>query len=231
MKSIKTGLVSNRAAEVLLEELLKLEDGECLGYESDLSQRLGISTPTLRQATKLLEYQQLLTIKRGRGGGYYARKPTTEGVVHLAAIVLRANQASSLQTLNTLRMLSFETTRIACSSRNAAAREKLLAMSQPLEELPDMDEFLQGELAFDHHLASMSEDPVLCLFSDIELAFSKVQREVKIFRLPGRRKKFLVLRAELSEAIIRRDTEAAASVNHRRFMLLERWIKADTKTA
>jgi GntR family transcriptional repressor for pyruvate dehydrogenase complex len=230
LKSIKKETVSTQAAELLLEELLQCEDGELLGFETDLSERLGISTPTLRQATKLLEYQQLLVIKRGRGGGYYARKPSTDGVANLAAIVLRANKASVFQVLNTLRMISAETTRLACNCRNEAdlnALRELQVVAQ--ENLSDSDTFLEAELKFDHLLASMPNDPVLTLFTDIALNYSKVQREVKVFRLPRRRKKFQTLRTELIDAILAGDAASAATLHQQRFELLELWLKTDLR--
>lgn len=231
LKTINKETVSTQAAELLLEELLQCEDGELLGFETDLSERLGISTPTLRQATKLLEYQQLLVIKRGRGGGYYARKPNTDGVANLAAVVLRANKASVSQVLNSLRMISAETTRLACDCRNEAdlnALRELKFVEQ--STLTDSDGFLEAELKFDHLLASMSDDPVLCLFTDIALNFSKVQREVTIFRLPHRRKKFQALRNDLIDAILAGDANSAAISNQLRFELLDLWIKSDIRS-
>lgn len=52
-----------------------LADGEQLPGESDLAGQLGVSTVTLREALMALRQQELVSTRRGRGGGTVVRAP------------------------------------------------------------------------------------------------------------------------------------------------------------
>src|SRR5690606_4084804 len=64
-----------------------------LGSEEQLIRLLDVSRPTFRQAARLLEHEQLLTIRRGPGGGFFTRRPSADAVVHLASICLVAQRS------------------------------------------------------------------------------------------------------------------------------------------
>src|SRR3546814_4941537 len=80
------------AASILREEILRdIKDDEwLLGSEDEVMRSLEVSRPTLRQALRLLEQEQLVSVRRGVGGGLFARRPTEEGVTHTASVYLRA---------------------------------------------------------------------------------------------------------------------------------------------
>ena len=56
-----------------------------VGSEADIASEFGVSLPTLRQAARMLEYEELLTIKPGKGGGYFTRRPTIETAMKSAS--------------------------------------------------------------------------------------------------------------------------------------------------
>jgi DNA-binding FadR family transcriptional regulator len=60
-------------------ELGLLADGEQLPCESDLAGQLGVSTVTLREALMALRQQNLVTTRRGRGGGSFVSLPEVPG--------------------------------------------------------------------------------------------------------------------------------------------------------
>lgn len=62
-----------------------MEEAIYLGSEADLATEVGVSLPTLRQAARMLEYEELLTIKPGKGGGYFTRRPTIETAMKSAS--------------------------------------------------------------------------------------------------------------------------------------------------
>ena len=82
---------------MLREEILSYEGPEetwPLGSEEEMCQALGVSRPTLRQAARLLEEEQLLVVRRGINGGIFGRRPTVEAVSRIASVFLRSEKTS-----------------------------------------------------------------------------------------------------------------------------------------
>lgn len=73
---------------------LALAPGDYLGSEESLTQKLGITGPTLRQAIRLLEHEGVIGVKRGVGGGYFANRPDAKTTSRVAAAYLRSNMQS-----------------------------------------------------------------------------------------------------------------------------------------
>ena len=73
---VKQSSTADRVAIILRERILSSEENTYMGSEAGLSAEVGVSLPTLRQAARMLEYEELLTIKPGKGGGYFTRRPT-----------------------------------------------------------------------------------------------------------------------------------------------------------
>src|SRR5579875_2092955 len=80
-----------RATTVLRNDLLRIDaDGVFVGSEDTLQARLGVSRPTLRQVARILESEQLLTVRRGVTGGFFSRKPSAQVVADMASVYLRS---------------------------------------------------------------------------------------------------------------------------------------------
>lgn len=62
--------------------------------EPELTAQLRISRETLREALRILESQQLLEIKRGRGGGAVVRRPGLDGVARYVALLLQLRKTT-----------------------------------------------------------------------------------------------------------------------------------------
>ena len=81
----------SEVVQVLREKALKqLEGDPFLGSEESLLIELGTSIPTLRQAVRILQHEQLITTKPGKGGGYFATLPDEEAVVQMSRVYLQA---------------------------------------------------------------------------------------------------------------------------------------------
>src|SRR5690606_6477873 len=83
------------------------------------------SRPTLRQAARVLESEQLLAVRRGIGGGYYARQPSMDAVGRAAASFLKSRGAGLHHMLQTARALMRGIATTAAASDDAAARADL----------------------------------------------------------------------------------------------------------
>jgi DNA-binding FadR family transcriptional regulator len=76
---------ADRVANLLREHIVAVPAGEYLGSEGELAKEIGVSLPTLRQSARMLEHEQLLTIKPGKGGGYFTRRPSIDTAIRAAS--------------------------------------------------------------------------------------------------------------------------------------------------
>src|SRR6202167_5772713 len=83
-----------KAAELVAGDLRRqiirgeLAQGDALPTESDLMVRFGVSRPTLREAFRVLESENLIAIRRGARGGARVQPPGREVAARYAAFTL-----------------------------------------------------------------------------------------------------------------------------------------------
>jgi GntR family transcriptional repressor for pyruvate dehydrogenase complex len=87
-----------KAAELVAEALRarilrrQLLPGDRLPAESALMEQFGVSRPTLREALRLLEAQELLEVRRGARGGGVVRQPSTRPAIEAITLWLLLSQ-------------------------------------------------------------------------------------------------------------------------------------------
>ncbi|MFN8033337.1 MAG: GntR family transcriptional regulator [Mycobacterium sp.] len=88
--------VSHLLAADLRRQILsgELEADQQLPPEPELIARLQISRDTLREALRILESQQLLEVKRGRGGGAVVRRPGLQAAARYVALLLQLRRTT-----------------------------------------------------------------------------------------------------------------------------------------
>lgn len=160
---------AHETADVLREEILSNgADERFLGSEEEVLEMLGVSRPTLRQALRMLEHEQLITVRRGVGGGLFSRKPGEQGVTQTASVFLRAQGTTYGDLNDTVTVLMPECARLAAGNPDRAERERLLRFYE--ENLPGgLDgiagpEFVVLAGEFDVRLAELTGSPTLILF-------------------------------------------------------------------
>ena len=210
-----TSAAHTTAARLREEILGRNEDGWFLGAEDDLLRRLGISRPTLRQAARILESEQLVSVRRGVGGGMFARLPTSDGVAHVASIYLRS-QGATVEDLNhAVSVVGAEIARLAACNSDARQRARLLRWVVDYQARDRADEkrwIMEVVVEFGRRMADIAGSPTLSLFEAVLNELTMAPLGVRVFSVPGRIDTVRTYHRGVAEAI--RDGDAATAVAH-----------------
>jgi DNA-binding FadR family transcriptional regulator len=93
--SAPSSLRAPKAAAVVANSLRRLivggelEVGSWLPPETRMVEQYDVSRPTLRAALRILESEQLITVRRGSRGGAMVNAPTTDALAHRAGTYLQ----------------------------------------------------------------------------------------------------------------------------------------------
>jgi DNA-binding FadR family transcriptional regulator len=222
-----------RAAAALRTFALGQPSGEFLGSEDDLLARLGVSRPTLRQATALVAQEQLISTRRGVNGGYFAAAPSSTSVSRMAATFLRSRDAKLADIVRAVEPIRTELARLASRQPNLELRHRL---EEFLEHERSHDQgprsyraFLRAERELGHVLGEAADNALLSLFLSIIydlVARSQKDEDVYVNR-PDRVELYRNLRNRMVEAIIEGDEEMAVLATRRCTTVVTEWIDED----
>ncbi len=97
---IKASFRAPKAPEVLADKIRQqiirgeLKEGDLLPTEAVLTERFGVSRPTIREAYRILEYERLLTITRGAKGGAVVHAPDSGLIANYLLMMLQTEGAT-----------------------------------------------------------------------------------------------------------------------------------------
>jgi DNA-binding FadR family transcriptional regulator len=142
-----------------------LKPGDELPSESELSRRLGVSRPTIREATNALAGMGIINVSSGRvptvGEGSGAVLPQIFG--HALAIA----QIDRLNTLQVRRFIEERSVVLAAANRSEEDISDLLAIvSQLRAAVGDLPAFSSVDIAFHKLLARASGNPLVRIIID-----------------------------------------------------------------
>jgi DNA-binding FadR family transcriptional regulator len=81
-----------------------LSEGDVLPSESALTEQFGISRPTLREAFRVLEAEQLISVRRGAHGGAHVHAPNPDVAARYGGLVLE-HQGTTLADVYAARVM------------------------------------------------------------------------------------------------------------------------------
>ncbi|MCB2046975.1 MAG: FadR family transcriptional regulator [Novosphingobium sp.] len=221
------------AAKNLREIALASEDGEFLGSEDELVARLGVSKPTLRQATARIAQEHLVHVRRGVGGGYFARRPGSLTVSRMAAVYLRTRDATYVELTETTPMFYAELARLASRNRDPEMIARLRQFAERDENTVDEKniqgyaEFMRSEREFIGFLADMAGNKVLELMVAITSDFSAnaPRNDQRMLRKLDNMAIYRKLRARFARAIANGDGDIAELLSRRCTDLMCEWMR------
>ena len=227
---VKSSSTADRVAIILRERILSMEEGAYMGSEADLAEEVGVSLPTLRQAARMLEYEELLTIKPGKGGGYFTRRPTIETAMKSASQFLSSKVLISNATFMDVAdpmVIQALTAAVKCKDEGLIDELRLFVGGKhdgnDDSQLPHEYSF-KGSMYLMALLARMSNNILLELFLGI------LWNQVVLSRISGTRqgnKKIMesnhTSRISFAKAVLSKDKDKAISAWKKRSKLIRSW--------
>ena len=230
IKPSKTVLVAPRIARLLRDEILQRQEGAFLGSEDELLARYAISRPTLRQIARMLEHEQLLQVRRGVGGGYYARRPTMESVWRTASTYLRIRKTTVEDLLEASKACLGPLVRAATLCEDKALRAELRAHVEVFEDVDALSvaDFLLCETRAMQTIARMADNPPLELLLGVLYQIGLEESRRRVYNdQPARRAAWGALRCKIIYAILDHDQEIADVYQDRGAILMAQWLEED----
>jgi len=161
--SLPTDPESKLAANVARRILMDVVDrgwpvGEVLGSQAELIERYGVSRAVFREAVRLVENQQVATMRRGPGGGLIVTEPTVDAIIDAAVLYLHRANTRLTEVFEARIVLEVIAAELATERLSAGDATELRA----LEEAEVRD-----HRALHARLAAFTRNPALELFVDI----------------------------------------------------------------
>lgn len=224
------------AAQALREIALEKSDGDFLGSEDDLVARLKVSKPTLRQASSRVAQEHLIRVRRGVGGGYFARRPGSLSVSRIAAVYLRSRNANYCELTFVMPMFYAELAKLAAANPDLHNVGRLREFAERDEstidphDLNGYREFMRSEREFISFLAEMAGNNVLQLMIEITGDFSanaprNDEEMLRHMDMAAYRR----LRARLARAIANGDGDIAELLSRRCTDRMCEWMRYGLK--
>lgn len=230
LPSLKPSSTADRVANILRERILRTPEDDYIGSEAELATEIGVSLPTLRQAARMLEYEQLLKIKPGKGGGYFSRRPAIETAIKSASQFLSSKDLiSTAMFMDCADVIVEELVTKAVHCDDKSLREGLAAFIESQHELLNGDVLPADSFKFSTEMmtlfAEMSGNILMNLFSRIlwnEISISYPAR-VGYEDTQDLLRKNYETRLELAEAVMSRDEKRAFEAWRKRSKFLRAW--------
>jgi GntR family transcriptional repressor for pyruvate dehydrogenase complex len=161
-----------KAPEMLADRLRKqivsgdLKDGDILPTESILTERFGVSRPTIREAYRILEAQRLITVTRGAKGGAVVHAPSSDLLSNYLQLLLQTERVTIrevYQARNAFEPMLAQL--VAASGGEAAALELRQCIEEEERCIGDPETFSDAVIAFHRTLVMLSGNrPLLHLY-------------------------------------------------------------------
>jgi GntR family transcriptional regulator, transcriptional repressor for pyruvate dehydrogenase complex len=227
---VKARSTAERVAIVLRARILSLKEGTHMGPEASIAAEVGVSLPTLRQASRMLEYEGLLTIKPGKGGGYFTSRPAIDTVTKSASQFLSSSGLSTNAAfMDVADPLVIHALKTAVKCKDERLIDELRLFSLGKHESGD-NNHLPHEYGFKVStdlmvlIARMSDNILLELFLGI------LWNQVNLSRFTGTfegNREIMVSnqasRISFAEAILSKDEDKAISAWKKRSKLIRSW--------
>jgi DNA-binding FadR family transcriptional regulator len=162
--------VSHLLAADLRRQILsgQLAANQQLPSEPELTTQLGISRETLREALRILESQQLVEIKRGRGGGTIVRRPGLDGVGRYVALLLQLRKTTLADLEEARSVIESPAAEQVAMRAGYDALDALVSLHEAEQAVEDDPlSFVAAMTAFDQAVIELSGNTTLAVIGGV----------------------------------------------------------------
>jgi DNA-binding FadR family transcriptional regulator len=222
--------MADLVADSLRDQVLSgdLADGSLLPRQEHLIEQYGVSSPSLREALRILETEGLVTIVRGNTGGAEIQRPQPQRVGYLLAMVLQSRRVAIDDVIESLAELEALCAAMAARRDDrATAVEPLRAcVEQSRHAFHDTESYVRCAHEFHEALVhSCGNETLTVLLSAVETLWSAhVERNLRspiaaaYFEDLDLRTHCLATHTAITDAIARGDAVAAADLARRHML-------------
>lgn len=158
-------------AQRLRRQIVRGELGENdpLPSEGVLVERFNVSRPTLREAFRVLESENLITIRRGARGGARVQVPDGEIAARQVGLVLEYRGASLLDVYAAREEIEASSVRLLAKTRTKADVRALQTRQEEIEELalPNPMRFAHSSLTFHQLVVELTRNQTLAVLDSV----------------------------------------------------------------
>jgi len=202
----------------------QLGPGDRLPPEKELSERLGLSRNSLREAVKALEVIRVLDVRRGDGTYVTSLEPhlLLEAISFVADL---HDDDSLLELFAVRRMLESQATGIAAGNATADEADALLSEVASIGSSVSIEDLVDHDLRFHREIVQLTRNGYLA--SLVESLSSQTIR-ARVWRgltEQGAVERTLSEHRAIAEAIAQHDSALATSLATAHIAGIERWLR------
>ena len=156
--------ISARVANVIADQILGggIVVGQRLPTEKEMVAEHGVARTTVREALRLLESRDLVTIKSGIGGGPVAKRPELESLGNTMKLFLQINGANISDVIDVRLMMEPIVARQAAANVTEDQLETMQSALDRMREDPgDYANFQENNAVFQRTVYEAAGNPVL----------------------------------------------------------------------
>ena len=210
-----TGLVQETAAR-LRKMILGREPYTLLGSLKDLTKALGVGIVTLQQASRILEHEGLLEVRRGPGGGYFGTRPDAAALGRSISQFLLAHASDEHEAIDIVSLLDCELLPWAALGGDDTLREELRRLGDTIDSCDTSEQRVMFENKFHDVLFRMINKPLTELLARVTMRLYSDQMHFTFYSGPEGEAAWKLQRHDIVNAILRRDPDLARFEGMRR---------------
>lgn len=154
-------------ASALRREIIRNElyNEDRLPTEAELMARYGVSRPSLREALRVLESEQLIVVRRGHQGGVRACRPDIAVAANYLGLVMQAERVTLADVFGARTAIEPQAVRSIAESRHRARSVAELRELQLREQeiVDDAEAYAAAVTHFHQRLVELAENKTLAL--------------------------------------------------------------------